>query len=313
MEKATLWIIVLTLCVPIYANTAVLVYTVNLDVRPWLVDFNEVNLDVADAKTVFKMQAAMIFAVNTNTLETVVPSAEQSPVLILIGKDADGIKLNYMLTGDESSVSFIPNINTRTGRTFVVANWCFGDSNWLYSTMGSVGAYGSAMVNVTTKSGLVSVSVPSTLRGMGTLQKGSDNPLFLGGAGDGTVAAFLNSSLTRQVNESGNGTVQAAMELVARKLPPEPNPLTWIQPPIETFTGNGYKHTMECCEVNDPNPPILYRFVCLDNSSVSSPWQEGTSYMTSVGNRHHYRWYVIAKDGFGNTTSKSNVTWVQQQ
>ena len=312
MGKSVLLMIMLAMCVPVYADTAVLVYTVSHEAAPWLFDVNDFSMTVANTKSSFKIQGALIFAVDVDTLETVTPDENQSPVFILLSKDADGSQLNYTLTGSASNVSFVKKFNVRTERTFVIGNWYFDDPNWFCSTLGTVGAFGSSLTTVTTKSGLVTVSAPSTLKGIGTISKNANGAFLAGGVGDGQVVATLNRSITREINENGNGTVSGAAELIARKLPPTPNPLTWVVPPSETVVGGSYCHTMQSCDVNDPNPPILYRFVCLDNSGISSGWQESTSYTTVVGGTHFYRWYVVAKDGYGNTTVKGNVVWVQQ-
>jgi hypothetical protein len=300
------------MCVSAYADTAVLVYTVSQEAAPWLVDVDDIGMTTAAIKATFKMQAALIFTVNIDTLETVVSDASQLPVFILLGKDVDGSQLNYTLTGEAANVSFVKKYNVAAKQTFVIGNWYFDDPNWFCATMGNVGAYGATMTTVVTKSGLVAVTVPQMLKGIGTLRKSGNDIFFIGGAGDGQTVAVLNKNLTMQVNENGNGTVQAAVELVARKLPPNPNPLIWVAVPRQIIIGGGYYHAMKCCEVIDQNPPILYRFVCLDNSSISSGWQEITSYQVLVGAAHYYRWYVIAKDGYGNTTGKGNAVWVQQ-
>jgi hypothetical protein len=312
MGKSAVLMIILGMCVPIYADTAVLVYTVSQEANPWLVEANDLNMTVTSIKTGFKMQAALIFAVDVDTLETVVPNDSQAPVLMLIGKDADGSQLNYTLTGAAANVSFVRKTNIGTNRGFVVGNWYFEDPNWFCSTMGNVGAFGSPLINVTTKSGLVAVTVPQILKGIGTIRKNAKGFFFMGGVGDGQTIATLNRNITMQINETGNGTVQAAAALIARKLPPNPNPLTWVVAPRQIIIGSSYYHTMQCCAVDDPNPPILYKFVCVDYSAISSGWQEGTSYQVLVGNTHYYRWYVIAKDGYGNATSKGNAVAIQQ-
>jgi hypothetical protein len=70
MGKSALLMITLALCTPVYADTAVLVYTVSHEAVPWLINVNDLSMTVADAKSSFKIQGALIFDVNVNTLET---------------------------------------------------------------------------------------------------------------------------------------------------------------------------------------------------------------------------------------------------
>jgi parallel beta-helix repeat protein len=91
--------------------------------------------------------------------------------------------------------------------------------------------------------------------------------------------------------------------------PPTPNPLTWTSLPTQTFGGGQYTHSMACVTATDVTGPVQYKFICLDNSGVSSGWQAGTSYSVGVGTFScRYRWQVVARDGLGNQTSADPTT-----
>ena len=91
---------------------------------------------------------------------------------------------------------------------------------------------------------------------------------------------------------------------------PTPNPLSWVIAPREIIVGSSRVHTMTCATATDASEPILYKFVCVDYSAISSGWQTSTTYTVNVGGTHYYRWYAIAKDAAGNQTGTGNTVWV---
>jgi hypothetical protein len=99
--------------------------------------------------------------------------------------------------------------------------------------------------------------------------------------------------------------------------PPTPNPAEFTaSSPFQQQLGNAFYHIMVATEAADANPPVSYRFICIENSSFSSGWRNinnvtgtypnGTTqvpqqYWVEVGVKNLlYNWRVQYRDALGN-------------
>lgn len=316
MKKTVLVAIILGMCTAVHADTAVLVYKITQTANPWLVDVNASDMIIGDLKKSFKLKGTFIVDVNTDTLEPVTTysaaDTNDSPMLILQGKDVDGSTINYRIIGlrPGKNVTLKKMQESKGKKFFVRGQWDFDtEPNWA----SFVSLFGKASPTIIAKGSKNKVLVAKTLKGTGHLQNGDPNNPFNNERGPVTVTATLDSSITKKVNQGGNATTSTAVNYVVHNFPPQPDPLTWVIPPTESGVSGSRIQTMQCDDATSPSLPVEYKFVCVDNSSISSAWQTSTTYTVAVGSPHFYRWYAIARDAIGNTTSKGNAVWVLQQ
>jgi len=93
---------------------------------------------------------------------------------------------------------------------------------------------------------------------------------------------------------------------------PTPNPMTWATEPYETSTSS---ISMVATRASDPTTPITYFFDFYNSPTgggggTDSAWQSSTSYTDpGLSTNHQYGYRVSARDGNGNATSYSGVSY----
>ncbi len=101
--------------------------------------------------------------------------------------------------------------------------------------------------------------------------------------------------------------------------PPTPNPMQFADPngtPAEVYGGGGsfdYFATMTAVVATDASGGVQYYFECIDESGLSSGWQDANTYTIAVGRSGQgLRFRVKARDIYGNETGWSPAAPTQR-
>jgi hypothetical protein len=200
----------LLMCIPVYADKAVMVYNITQQCKPLLVDtdFSVTPATAGKMQTNFKLQAVLVINVDTDTLVVDDGSTDsnQTPTVILYGRDETNKKFTHKIVADVNDfVTFDKVIVAGKSKVFVVASWSFSDPNWGIFTAGDTGIFGKATKAVIEEGHKIELA--KTLNGIGTIERRSNT------FGDGEVVARFDPTFTKNAND-WNKSVRSMAEII---------------------------------------------------------------------------------------------------
>jgi hypothetical protein len=212
--KKCVFAMTLLMCIPVYADKAVMVYNITQQGKPLLIDtdFTVTPATASEMETNFKVRAVLVINVDTDSLivDDGSTDSNQTPTVILYGKDERNKKFAYKIVADVNDfVTFDKVIVGGKSQAYVVASWSFSDPNWGLSTAGDTGTFGKATKAVIAKGHKIELA--KTLKGMGTIERRSNT------FGDGDVIATFDPKFTRDANEK-NKSVRTMADIIEADL-----------------------------------------------------------------------------------------------
>jgi hypothetical protein len=206
--------ITLLICIPVYADTAVIVYTLTQQAKPLLIDtdFSVMPATAAKMWTNFKLRAVLVINVDTDSLVVDDGSIDsnQTPTVILYGRDEAHKKFIYKMVADVNDFVTFDKVKVHgRSKEIVVASWSFSDPNWGLFTAGDTGTFGKATKAIIAKGR--KLELPKTLKGIGTIER------TISTFGDGDVIAKLDYKFTRYANEN-NKSVSSMADIIEADL-----------------------------------------------------------------------------------------------
>lgn len=72
-----------------------------------------------------------------------------------------------------------------------------------------------------------------------------------------------------------------------------------FNPDAVYVSGEGYYHTMTAVAATDATGPVWYKFICTNESSFSSGWQQDPAYtvlVSALQSKDYYMWQVVTRD-----------------
>jgi len=111
------------------------------------------------------------------------------------------------------------------------------------------------------------------------------------------------NNLVYESDETNNSMDATLIIADSDTAPPQPNPMTWADPPHGISTT---AISMTATTAVDASPPVEYYFNCMTAGCNASGWQTGTIYTdTGLLPNTWYGWRVMAKDSLNNETGWS--------